>query len=242
LARAHFESGSLLDGEKRKAEKAVKRLNLQKATILAGLVLGLGVSAPATTNLLNMPVTFPLLSYDNGGTTSYDANTDAFRVDAFPIAIRVNAASPPRFITPPVGAAEFFTISIVVDGAGNLVGGGGGDDLSIFGSVDLNGDTIVDAAGSLLTGRVTGFGFQNNGTTDLFDFTFVVTGGALAQFFAPNVAVGLQSERSTFANSFQVSFGGGAKGTLGSTIPEPASLVLFGAGVLGLGAIGRKRG
>ncbi len=219
----------------------MKRSNFRKATILAGLVLGLGASAPASATLLNVPVTFPLLSYDNGGKTTYDATTDAFRVDAFPIAIRLNAADTPHFITPTAAAGEYFTISIVVDDSGDLVGGGAGDDLAIFGFVDLDGDSVFDASGTLLTGNVTGFGYQNNGATDLYDFTFNVTGGALSSYFAADVVVSLQSERSTFADSFEASFGGGAKGTLGN-IPEPASLVLFGAGVLGLGAIGRKRG
>lgn len=218
-------------------------LNLRKALVLAGLVLALGASAPASATLLNVPVTFPLLSYDNGGTTSYDAATDAFRLDAFPIAIRTSAADSPHFITPSLPVAgEYFTISILVDDAGNLIGGGAGDDLAIFGFVDIDGDSVVDYSGTLLTGDVTGFGYQNNsGTTDLFDFTFDVTGGALASLFSSSVGVSLQSERSSFTGSFESNFGGGGKGTLGN-IPEPASLVLFGMGVLGLGAVGRKRG
>jgi hypothetical protein len=206
------------------------------------LVLGLGASAPATASLLNVPMTFPLLSFDNGGNTTYNATTDAFHVDAFPIAIRLNAADSPHFITPnPPVAGEYFKISILVDDSGNLVGDDGANGLSVFGFVDLDGDHVFDASGTLLTGTVTGFGFQNNGTTDLFDFTFDVTGGALASYFADSVGVSLQSERSNFADSFKTNFGGGAKGTLGN-VPEPASLVLFGAGVLGLGAAGRKRG
>jgi len=218
----------------------VKR-NLRNATILAGLVLGLGSATTASATLLNLPVTFPLLSFDSGGTTSYDASTDAFTVSAFPIAIRLGAAQPPRFITPTPAAGEHFNIAIEVDSSGNLTGGSAGDDLSVFGAVDLNGDSVIDATGTLLTGEVTGFGFQNNGSTDLYDFSFNVTGGLLQSFFAPQVGVSLQSERSTFGGSFQDSFAGAAKGTLGN-VPEPASLALFGAGVLGLGAFGRKRG
>jgi hypothetical protein len=209
---------------------------------LAGLVLGLSAGSASAT-LLNSPMTFPLLSYDNGGTTTYDASTDIFRVDAFPIAIRLNAAAPPRFIRPnPPTAGEFFTIQIEVDDTGNLVGGNpAGPDLSIFGFVDLNGDGTNDAGGSLLIGEILDFGFQNNGTTDLYDFRFSVIGGALEGFFDDVIAVSLQSERSNFGDAWDVNFEGGAKGTLGN-IPEPTTLVLFGAGVVGLGAIGRKRG
>jgi hypothetical protein len=219
----------------------VKPLNLRTAAILAGLVLGLGATAPASATLLHVPLTFPLLSYDNGGKTTYDAATDAFHVDAFPIAIRLNAADSPHFITPTAAAGEYFKISILVDDSGNLIGDDGANGLNIFGFVDLDGDHVFDAAGTLLTGTVTGFGFQNNGTTDLFDFTFDVTGGALASYIADTVGVTLQSERSSFADSFKANFAGAAKGTLGN-VPEPASLLLLGAGVLGLSAIGRKRG
>ena len=219
----------------------MKRLNLRNATILAGLVLGLGLATGASATLLNLPMTFPLLSFDNGGTTTYNAAADAFLVNANPVAIRLGTPQAPQFITPAPDGGEFFRIAVEVDSSGNLVGGNPGDDLSVFGQVDLNGDSIIDASGSLLTGEVTGFGFQNNGTTDLFDFSFHVTGGLLAPFFSPQVVVAMQSERSTFNGSFQDNFGGGAKGTLGDLVPEPASLVLFGAGVLGLGAYGRKR-
>lgn len=223
----------------------MKRLNLRNATILAGLVLGLGLglglATGASATLLNPPMTFPLLSFDSGGTTTYNAAADAFLVSANPIAIRLGPPQSPQFITPAPDGGEFFRIAIEVDSSGNLVGGNPGDDLSVFGQVDLNGDSVIDAAGSLLTGEVTGFGFQNNGATDLYDFTFHVTGGLLQSFFTPDVGVAMQSEASTFNGSFQDSFDGRAKGTLGSLVPEPASLVLFGAGVLGLGAYGRKR-
>ena len=215
------------------------RTPLRNTLLLAGLVLGLGSASTASATLLNLPMTFPLLSYDNGGHTSYDAMTDAFRVDAFPIAIRLSAASSPRFITPVPQSIEAFTIAIEVDDAGNLTGGSAGDDLSIIGSVVLDGMTKT---GTLLTGEIVGggFGWQNNAATDLFDFQFVVTGGELASYFNEIIGVTLQSERSTFNGEFAESFRGGAKGTLGN-VPEPASLVLVAAGVFGLGALGRKR-
>lgn len=219
----------------------MKRLNLCNVTMLVGIVAGLALASPASATLLGNSLATPLLSFDNGGTANYDATSDLFSVDALPIALRLTPGAPPRFITPNLPTAgEFFTIDITVDDLGNLVGGIAGDDLSIFGFIDLDGNGTLDVGGSLLTGEVTGFGHQENGATDLFDFTFNVTGGALAPLMGNVVAVSMQSERSSFTGSFSTNFVGGAKGTLG-VIPEPTTTLLLGSGLVGLALAGRRR-
>jgi hypothetical protein len=209
--------------------------------MLVGIVVGLAFAGSASATLLGNPVSFPLLSFDNGGILNYDAAADTFQVAANPIAIRMSPGSTPRFVTPnPPSAGEFFDINISVDSSGNLIGGSVGDDLAVSGFIDLDGDGTIDVGGTLLTGEITGFGFQENGATDLYDFSFNVTGGQLANAFGGTVGVSMQSERSTFTGSFQDNFHGGAKGTLG-TIPEPTTLVLLGSGVMGLALAGRRR-
>ena len=82
----------------------------------------------------------------------------------------------------------------------------------------LVGDVNMDYAGVLLTGEIVQFGYQDSGgPTDLYDFRFVVTGGALADLFSgQDIGITLASETSTFADDFMVDFSGEAKGTLGA--------------------------
>lgn len=214
---------------------------LRCATIALGVLAGLALAAPSSATLLGNPLQFPLLSFDSGGSTSYDAASAILSVDALPIAFRLAVATPPRPVTPnPPAAGELVTIDVVVDAAGNLVGGVAGDDLTVLGFIDLDGNGTLDVGGTLLTGEVIGFGFQDNAATDLYDFAFTVTGGALAPLFDRIVGVSMQSESSTFAGTFSDDFEGEAKGTIG-VIPEPATMLLVCAGVAGLALAGRRR-
>jgi hypothetical protein len=199
-----------------KRQRRLARLGMLSAAAAALL-------APATSSaaLLDNTLTFPQLSFDNQGTTIYDATIDRFTVNASPIAIRLVAGGVPILITP-TGSGETFDINVTVDDSGVLVSGVPGDDLVVTGSVNLGG--LGAFSGTLLTGEVTAFGFQDSGgTTDFFDFTFSLTGGDLAFLYSPTLAVSLTSEQSSFTGDFSVDFAGEAKGTLGSTpIPVPA--------------------
>lgn len=217
----------------------MKRLNLRKLTTWVGLAAGLALAGPASATLLQNPMDLPLLSFDNGGSTTY--NGGILNVEANPIALRLTAGATPRFVTPVPGGDEYFRIGVQLDALGNLVGGLVGlNDLEIFGAVDLDGDNVQETQGVLLTGEVTAFGSQNGGSTDLFDFAFTVTGGLLAEQMGGLVGVSLQSENSSFTGSFAEPFGGKAKGTLG-VIPEPTTALLLAAGLLGLTRAGMRR-
>ncbi|MEM9367697.1 MAG: hypothetical protein AAGD07_17030, partial [Planctomycetota bacterium] len=168
----------------------------------------------------------PEIAYNNGGVASYDAQSDVFSVDA-------TALTFDGQIFFPFGATPTFDINIEVDDTGMVVGGVSGDDLIVTGDLDLDFDFIPEFSGTLLTGEViatpspqfppAGFGFQDGtGNFDDFDFRFVVTGGALAGFYAgKDLGVTLNLENSSFTGDFTTSFGGGpAKGDLGAIEPD----------------------
>jgi hypothetical protein len=182
-------------------------------------VITLAVAQVSFAALLGILVGFPVIAYNGTGTLSYAAGTTSFSLTASPISIRLSAITPARLINPTLpGPSEVVTVNIQVSNTGVLIGGSPGDDLSIVGEVDLDGDTVIDHAGVLLTGEISQFGFLDTGTTtDRYDMRFTLTGGLLASNFAGfDIGIAISSEGSTFVNDFTVDFGGGAKGNVGT--------------------------
>jgi hypothetical protein len=193
-----------------------------KNMMIAGVALLalLSFAGVSSATLLNNPLSYPPLVFDNQGTTTYNANQDLFVCDATPLAITLAPGDTPTIITPSSGVAEF-SIMARIDNSGNLVDGVLGDDLLVFGEVDLGGLGIF--SGELLTGEVTQFGFEDSGgTTDFYEFQFTLTGGLLAGLYAGGgLGVSITSERSNFTEDFNVDFDGQCKGTLGALPPPP---------------------
>ena len=204
--------------------------NHLSSIIAVVLVVGLFVS-PASATLLGVLPGFPSMTYDSNGTTSYNAASDSLALIASPIAIRFTPGGIPRLVQPTgAPAQEVLQLNGVITNTGTVGGGILGDDLLVVGEVDADGDTIIDYAGTLLTGEILQFGYEDTGTaTDKYDFRFSLTGGALASFFAgQHIGVVVTSENSNFINSFNLDFIGGAKGALGPiAVPEPATLSLL---------------
>src|SRR5262249_12384527 len=132
--------------------------------------------------LLGVAPALPIIQYDSGGSANYNNTTDTYTIAATPLTITLPSTPTGFFFT---GAVN---VNIKVDGTGALIGGVPGNDFSVTGDVDVNGDFVVDYLainGPLLTGEISQFGFlDSGGTTDRYDFRFTVTGGQLASYWA----------------------------------------------------------
>ena len=182
-----------------------------------------------SSSLLGVTPDLPLITYDSQGVLTYDHDAGAapgiglLEVDASPVAFLESSTSLPRFVT----GNRTVQIRIEVDSSGNLVGGVAGDDLVVEGNIDIDGNGPPDVTGTLLTGEILAFGAHDSGgPTDLYDFRFAVTGGALADavafpdyFAGKDIGVTTTSEQSDFVDDFSVDFSGEAKGNIGVQPP-----------------------
>ncbi|MCY2928657.1 MAG: hypothetical protein NTV86_04025 [Planctomycetota bacterium] len=165
--------------------------------------------------LLGINPQAPIIGYDNQGQLTYTAGTQALHVAGTPLNLQQVANGPVNFIYSNIGDLK---IDIQVDNAGNLVGGVAGNDLTVVGDADLDGDYVPDVSGVLLTGEILQFGSLDTGTAvDKYDFLFVPTGGLLAGLYAgQDIGITMTSEHSSFVDTFRADFAGGAKGNLGA--------------------------
>lgn len=219
--------------------RVLNRCLLGAGLLLLGSQAGVATASPLNLTLPEFPDVLSQFVDVN-----YSAATDAFTANG--VALQVSAAPGTTFTI--LGGS--FGISITTDGTTSS--GSAGDDLSIIGGIDINGDNVADAAGVLLTGELASFGASASGP-GVFEFIFNISGGLLTTvvplFPAGQAGVILGADGgSTFTGSFAADFtnlSGGLAGTgTGSAdtapIPEPGTLLLLGSGVAGLVGFGRR--
>lgn len=164
--------------------------------------------------LLGNAIGFPRIVFQSGNA---NITSGLVQITSAPVILQVEPIVAPVFINPVPSAYETFNLEFSVDSSCNLAGGAAGDDLFIFGEVDLGGDL---RSGTLLVGEVTDFGSLDAGSTDLFELRVEVTGGALADLYTDHdLGIIVQSENSSFSGDCSQDSTGEAKGTLGSTDP-----------------------
>lgn len=121
-----------------------------------------------------------------------------------------------------------FSLTASITTAGLMTGG----TLVVSG----NYSNTIGLSGVLLTGNLTAFGFTDGPTSELFEFTYTVTGGlmATAQYFGlPGSPGGViyDTGENVFNGLFTSDFGTSGFGSGGNAdvapIPEPATLSLF---------------
>ncbi len=198
-------------------------------TGLAIISIGILQLIPMTSQaaLIGATPTLPTIQFGGGGSISYDSTTSTLSLQGQ--ASTLFSVSP--FILSNITASgnNFNTqFSLNPDGTVNSANSTASD-MTITGAIDTDGDNIADYSGTLLTGMVVDFGFQNgtaNGD-DLFDLRLNSIGGALAFLYQNNdLFITVASEASSayptpFNGSFNSSWKGHAKGTIGSTVAVP---------------------
>jgi|GEM_PF-6298115 len=196
---------------------------------LAVISLGILQLLPMTSQaaLIGATPTLPTIQFGGGSSISYDYATSTLSLQGQ--ASTLFSVNP--FILSNITASgnNFNTqFSLNSDGSVNSANSTALD-MTITGAIDTDGDGVTDYSGSLLTGMVVDFGFQNgtaNGD-DLFDLRLNSIGGALAFLYQnSDLFITVTSEASSayptpFDGSFNSSWKGHAKGTIGSTVAVP---------------------
>lgn len=213
--------------------------------LLLGAALAMAVGQPRAADATPLNLSLPSVPdiYSGQIDITYDADTGAFSADGFSLQFGYALGQSADILN------GTFSIDVNVDATGALLPGGAG--LLITGDIDIDGDLVADYTGTLLSGDVSQFGANGEGP-GIFEFVFDVTGGSLVPDFFPDdagVILGGGSN-STFNGSFAVDFSnlsGGLAGTgTGDSdtapIPEPGTVLLFGAGIAGLAGFGRRAG
>jgi hypothetical protein len=204
-----------------KPTKDLKKIGL--GALLASLSL-----STVQADLLGVIPAEPLFKYNSGGTTTFDSATGTVVVNATPFEFTPAGGAP--LIIYPLGTSPTVLTAISLDTDCNLVGGDpGGDDLTVSGDIDINGDFVPEYTGVLLTGEVVGFGTDTNPlpSSALFDTRFVITGGALVgsgdYVLGAEIGMTLTVEANNFTGDCSADWSGGAKGNIGSveTIEPP---------------------
>ncbi len=177
--------------------------------------------------LIGLSPKFPTINFSGSASISYNSNNGVIKLSADPSSL---FSIDPFILAPILGTGinntKSFNIEFKVDNSGSVITGNSNTpNFLLSGSIDTTGDGISDLNGTLLTAKVTQFGFQNGllNHDDLFDLRLSSLTGALSYLYNnQNTGIRIISESSSaynnpFNNNFDASWQGQAKGVLGLT-------------------------
>lgn len=207
----------------------------------------------------------PDVMYDSGGTAKYTSTSQLFEVLAWDQTLYLEKPGPGIGINPHVG----FGIAIKVDSSGNLVGGvdshtytwGSEKVITDYDMIEYvltdfsftwNNQTYNFYKGDIfLAGEIQRFGWQDNspGNLDEFDFIFTNLSGKLIEYgLWPDNPIPI----GAYLDTADIIWRGGGEPWGGNMttstskgnkypIPEPATILLLGVGMVGMGFVARRR-
>ena len=220
----------------------MRRLLMAVAVIVAVVM----VAGVASAKLLGIgSLGYPDIVFNNTGTISYTASSNSFVLDADDWKIAY-ADGTVDYLTG-TGYMTDFKIYLTVDNNGNLVGTGTMVEKVVEGSVTVSGNTY-SAGTILLSGTVVAFGWGEG--DNLGDFDFLISKDSLSGALVddgiwpttvPTGIVAYAEDIGGWAGSWDSDFTlYKVKGDK-APVPEPATLLLLGSGLIGIAGIGRKR-
>ena len=203
---------------------------------LLAIMVCIGTSAQA--DLIGLTPSFPDLLANTQGDYAYDMSDQAFTFSATPLKLSYSSNDEDYdYIYQSSSQGHDYTATIAVDNEGNFIENGI-NTLTVAGRIN-NDDGI------LLTGTITDFGWSDpipvwQNQFQIFDFTYQVTGGLLADFFGGigtiMGAIAFSEDSEFGSNGWDEDFEGSFTKIDNFPLPLPGAvwLVLTGLGVAGL--------
>lgn len=223
---------------------------MKKFTVLLAIGLLLCAFSTAKADLIGVisSLGYPDISFNNSGFITYNATSDTFAITAQDLKLVMSQGGSQIFLSGPNLNTDI-SLTITVDSGGNLVGTGIMTEILTEGSITVDGHDYSAALApvTLLSGTVFNFGWGEGSLVGQFDFLLNNLGGAFINdgiwpvsyptgIFA--YAETLNGWTGSWDNDFRLDK---VKGDKASVVPEPATMLLLGSGLLGLAGYGRKK-